>query len=59
MEAITIGTRNNAEILDMADDIGTVEAGKYADLLLTNADPLVDIRNLRDIAAVVKGGKKV
>ncbi|MCE2472842.1 MAG: amidohydrolase family protein [Anaerolineae bacterium] len=59
LEAISIGTRNNAEILDMADDIGTVEAGKYADLLLTNADPLVDIRNLRDIAAVVKGGKKV
>ncbi len=59
LEAISIGTRNNAEILDMADDIGMVEAGKYADLLLTNADPLVDIRNLRDIAAVVKGGKKV
>ena len=59
LEAISIGTRNNAEILDMADDIGTVEAGKYADLLLTNADPLVDIRNLRDVAAVVKGGKKV
>jgi len=59
LEAISIGTRNNAEILDMADDIGTVEAGKFADLLLTNADPLVDIRNLRDIAAVIKGGKKV
>ena len=59
MEAISIGTRNNAEILDMEDDIGTVEAGKYADLLLLNADPLVDIRNLRDIAAVFKGGVKV
>ena len=59
MEAITIGTRNNAAVLDMEDDIGTVEAGKYADLLLLKSDPLVDIRNLRDIAAVVKGGKKV
>ncbi len=59
LEAISIGTRNNAAVLDMEDDIGTVEAGKYADLLLTNADPLVDIRNLRDIAAVIKGGKKV
>ena len=59
MEAITIGTRNNAQILDMEDDIGTVEAGKYADLLVLNADPLVDIRNLRDIAAVAKGGRKV
>ena len=59
LEAISIGTRNNAAVLDMEDDIGTVEAGKYADLLLTNTDPLVDIRNLRDIAAVIKGGKKV
>lgn len=59
MEAISIGTRNNAAVLDMEDDIGTVEAGKYADLLLINADPLVDIRNLRDIAAVIKGGEKV
>ncbi len=59
MEAISIGTRNNAAVLDMEADIGTVEAGKYADLLVLKSDPLVDIRNLRDIAAVVKGGKKV
>ena len=59
LEAISIGTRNNAEILDMGADIGTVEAGKYADLLLLDADPLVDIRNLRQIAAVFKGGAKV
>ncbi len=59
LEAITIGTRNNAKILRWNDEIGTVEAGKYADLLLLDADPLVDIRNLRAIAAVIKGGKKV
>ena len=59
LEAISIGTRNNAEILDMGADIGTVEAGKYADLLVLNSDPLVDIRNLRDIYAVAKGGRKV
>ena len=59
LEAITIGTRNNAEVLRWGDEIGTVEAGKYADLLLLEADPLVDIRNLRQIAAVFKGGRKV
>lgn len=59
LEAISIGTRNNAAVLDMDDDIGTVEAGKYADLLVLNSDPLVDIRNLRDIYAVAKGGVKV
>ena len=59
LEAISIGTRNNAEILRMGDDIGTVEAGKYADLLLLDADPLLDIRNLRQIASVYKGGERV
>ena len=59
MEAIGIGTRNNAKVLRWDDEIGTVEAGKYADLLLLNGDPLVNIRNLRDIAAVYKGGERV
>jgi len=59
MEAICIGTRNNAKVLRWDDEIGTVEAGKYADLLLLNGDPLVNISNLRDIAAVYKGGARV
>ena len=59
MEAISIGTRNNAKVLRWDDEIGTVEAGKYADLLLLDADPLLDIRNLRQIHAVIKGGQKV
>ena len=59
MEAISIATRNNAKILRWDDEIGTVEAGKYADLLLLNSDPLEDIRALRDIHAVYKGGERV
>ena len=58
IDAISIATRNNAKVIGWEDEIGTVEAGKYADLLLINGDPLVDIRNVRDIAAVFKGGKK-
>ena len=59
MEAIGIVTRNNAKVMRWDDQIGTVEAGKFADLLLLNADPLQDISNVRDIAAVYKGGEKV
>lgn len=59
MEAICIGTRNNAKVLRWDDEIGTVESGKYADLLLINGNPLNDITNLRNIAAVYKGGEKV
>ena len=43
----------------MADTIGQVKAGHVADLLLLNADPLADIRNTRDINAVISRGKLV
>jgi len=59
MEAIGIVTLNNARILRWEDDIGTVEAGKYADLLVIDGDPLADIRHVRQVAAVYKGGEKV
>jgi imidazolonepropionase-like amidohydrolase len=59
MEAICIVTRNNAKVLRWDDEIGTVEAGKYADLLLLNGNPLVNISNVRNIAAVYQGGEKV
>jgi imidazolonepropionase-like amidohydrolase len=39
------------------NDLGTVAPGKLADLVLLDANPLVDIRNTRRIAAVVLGGR--
>ena len=59
IEAIGIVTRNNAQILGWENDIGSVEAGKLADLLVIDDDPLVDIGNVRKITAVYKGGKEV
>ena len=41
------------------NDVGTVEVGKFADLIIANADPLQDIRNLRNIDTVIKDGKIV
>lgn len=40
-------------------DIGTIEPGKYADIIIANADPMVDIKNLRNIDTVLKDGKVV
>jgi imidazolonepropionase-like amidohydrolase len=60
LEAIIAATRTGAECLDMADDIGTVQAGKYADLVVVDGDPLEDITILQDeakITQVFKGGK--
>jgi imidazolonepropionase-like amidohydrolase len=59
MQAIVAATRNNAEILGMADTLGTVEAGKEADIIVVKEDPIKDIRVLQDnenIALVIKGG---
>ena len=41
------------------DDIGTITAGKHADLILLDGDPLEDIRNTRRISLVIKGGRVV
>jgi hypothetical protein len=57
MQVIQAATKWPAEALRVADRIGTVERGKLADLLIVNRDPLADIANLQDIAAVVADGR--
>ena len=62
MEAIVCATKNNAEVLGLQDELGTIEAGKLADLILVEGDPLQDITLLRDknnITTVLKGGEAV
>ena len=49
METIVCATRNNAEMLDLLDQIGTIEAGKLADLILVDGDPLEDVSILLDV----------
>jgi hypothetical protein len=57
LEAIIAGTGAAARVLGAEDEIGTVEEGKWADLVILNADPLEDIRNTRNIWMVIKGGE--
>lgn len=52
-------TRRPAQWLGVLRDRGTVERGKRADLLLLDADPLIDISNTRRIAAVIAGGRYI
>ena len=58
-QAIVAGTRNGASAARGLKDFGTIEAGKFGDLVLLTADPLVDITNLRKVALVVKEGRVV
>ena len=58
-DVIVMATRNGAEGLGLEDQLGTVEAGKLADLVVLIADPLSDIRNTRSLSAVYKAGELV
>jgi imidazolonepropionase-like amidohydrolase len=58
-QAIAAGTRNGAAAARRLADLGTIEHGKIADLVLLAADPLADIKNLRNIAMVIKDGRAV
>lgn len=57
MQALQSATLNPARFLGREKDLGTVEAGKIADLVLLDANPLDNIGNTRKIAAVVYGGR--
>jgi imidazolonepropionase-like amidohydrolase len=52
-------TRVGADILGMSDKLGTIEAGKIADVIVLGSDPEADLKNLRDLRYVVAGGKVV
>ncbi|MEO6805124.1 MAG: amidohydrolase family protein, partial [Edaphobacter sp.] len=58
MQAITAATGENAKLLH-AEDRGTIAVGKRADLVVLDADPLIDILNMRKIFAVYHNGRSV
>jgi imidazolonepropionase-like amidohydrolase len=55
-QAIRAATLNAADLIGRSKDVGTIEAGKYADIIAVSADPLVDVRALEHVDFVMKGG---
>ena len=56
MDVLVAATINAAELIDRSDDIGTIEAGKLADIIALDESPLENIEALLDVDFVMKGG---
>jgi imidazolonepropionase-like amidohydrolase len=59
LDAIRSATISDAELMGWSDRVGSLAVGRYADLVVLGADPLLEIEVLRSPLAVVKGGRLV
>jgi imidazolonepropionase-like amidohydrolase len=59
MQAIVAATGHAARALRIDEQVGTLERGKWADLIVLTANPLTDIRNTREIDSVWIAGNKL
>ena len=58
-EIITAMTLDAAIFLGLSDELGTLEAGKLAEIVIIDGDPLDDILDLANVAVVIQGGRVV
>jgi imidazolonepropionase-like amidohydrolase len=58
-QAIRAATFNAADLIGRSQDVGTIEAGKYADIIAVESDPMADVRALEHVSFVMKGGAVV
>ena len=56
-QALTAATKNAAEMCGVGTELGTVEPGKLADLIVVDGNPLDDIENIRKLELVMKEGR--
>jgi imidazolonepropionase-like amidohydrolase len=56
---VQAATRHSAEFLGASKDLGTLETGKWADLIVLGRNPLENIKNTRSVETVMVAGRKV
>jgi len=59
LQAIQAATVNDADLLGWSEKVGTIEAGKWADIIAVDGDPLKDVTTLEHVKLVMKGGEVV
>jgi imidazolonepropionase-like amidohydrolase len=59
MQVVVAATKHGAEVSNLGDELGTIEPGKLADIIVVDGDPLLDIEAMRDVTVVVKSGQLV
>ena len=59
MDAIRAATLNSAQLLDKEKELGSITAGKFADLIAVDGDPLQDVDRLRQVRGVIKAGRQI
>src|SRR5580700_1375556 len=59
LQAIQAATINDADLLGWSDKVGTIESGKWADIVAVDGDPLADVTTLERVKFVMKGGEVV
>jgi imidazolonepropionase-like amidohydrolase len=55
-QAIRTATQSSADLIGRSKDLGTIEVGKYADIIAVQGDPLQDVTVLQNVGFVMKGG---
>lgn len=59
LQAIQAGTLNAADLIGWSDRVGTLEPGKFADIIAVQGDPLTNVRVLENVSFVMKGGEVI
>jgi len=57
MQIIIAGTKHTAHVCNLENELGTIEPGKIADIIILENNPLLDLKSLQDVRMVIHNGE--